>query len=184
MIALLQTIAAARDQAPQILGRPPRGPSRMAARDRPAGRILPEPAGRRRHPPPPPYADPQPIALDHALADELRALEAGDRDLPIVQVGQALALLERPAPIRLEGPDLCTSPRSPRNSTRCAVTCWTAATLSPVGRRRSRPHFRRSLRAVRRALDHRRPHPGRGERPAGQAAALGDRPGKKPSGRK
>lgn len=106
MIALLQTIAAARDQAPQILGRRPaallewpRVTAQLAAfcLNRRAAAAI-----RRRRP----YADPQPIALDHALADELRALEAGDRDLPIVQVGQALALLERPAPIRLEGPDL------------------------------------------------------------------------------
>ena len=179
MIALLQTIAAARDQAPQILGRRPaallewpRVTAQLAAfcLNRRAAAAI-----RRRRP----YADPQPIALDHALADELRALEAGDRDLPVVQVGQALALLERPAPIRLEGPDLVhiaaiaeelDALRGYLLDRRDRCPRWAEAAVQAAT-------FGGLCGAVRRALDTDGRILRRGERPAGQAAALGDRPG-------
>ena len=53
-----------------------------------------------------PFSRPEPIALQHALADEIRP--AGDANLwpPLAEVGTALELIRQPAPVRLEGPDL------------------------------------------------------------------------------
>jgi len=55
-----------------------------------------------------PYADPDPIALAHTLADELRPLAGAGKWPPGADLSPALDQLERPAPRRLEGPDLVT----------------------------------------------------------------------------
>ncbi|MFH2053736.1 MAG: Smr/MutS family protein [bacterium] len=53
-----------------------------------------------------PFVAPEDIALRHDLADEMQALLHGDAPVPLVEVSGALGALERPAPFRLEGPDL------------------------------------------------------------------------------
>jgi len=53
-----------------------------------------------------PFADPDSIALYHALADELRTDGDADAWPPLIDVGPALGLIRRPPPIRLEGEDL------------------------------------------------------------------------------
>jgi DNA mismatch repair protein MutS2 len=53
-----------------------------------------------------PYANPEPIALIHALADELHALAEREHVPPLAVVSAALTLLEAPPPRRLEGADL------------------------------------------------------------------------------
>ncbi|MCB1184689.1 hypothetical protein KDM41_14765, partial [bacterium] len=53
-----------------------------------------------------PFASPVSVALAHELADEVaRALADADGP-PLVDVSGALALIRRPPPVRLEGPDL------------------------------------------------------------------------------
>lgn len=53
-----------------------------------------------------PYSDPEAIALQHALADELRTEGDADRWPPLLDAGFALELIRQPAPVRLEGEDL------------------------------------------------------------------------------
>jgi DNA mismatch repair protein MutS2 len=53
-----------------------------------------------------PYATSEPIVLQQALADELRAAGDADNWPPMADVGLALDLIRQPPPVRLEGSDL------------------------------------------------------------------------------
>jgi len=53
-----------------------------------------------------PFARPEPILLARELADELRARGERGEWPPLVEVGDALDLLDRPRPLRLAGADL------------------------------------------------------------------------------
>ena len=55
-----------------------------------------------------PFADPAAIALHHELADELRPLGDANQWPPLAEVTGLLDLLEKSAPLRLDGPDLVT----------------------------------------------------------------------------
>ena len=106
MINLLERVAAFRDADDRILG--PRAGA-LLEWEKVTGQIasfcLNGPAARaiRRGLP---YSLAEPIALQHALADELRAAGDADRWPPLAEVGTALELVRQPPPVRLEGPDL------------------------------------------------------------------------------
>ncbi len=53
-----------------------------------------------------PYSQLEPIQLIRALADEIRAEAQQNLWPPLIDLGEALEILEQPPPVRMEGADL------------------------------------------------------------------------------